>query len=150
MFPSITFIFQGISFSTLEVHVSWSRFRRQLNWVVSLPLRKIWHNSLSSIQRPGSKRKGGRAIPEHVSAWVAVLYPFYTRHSNCITEHPALKRCPGDGANANKSTAKDLSGKSKTLIALGFNLSWWLMAIPLKENSYPTPFQAVFFVIFKY
>lgn len=48
----------------------------------------------------------------------------------------------------NKPTATELSGESKPLTAVGFNLSLWLMGMTLKGNSYPTPFQAVFFIIF--
>lgn len=118
VFPSITFMFQSISFSfdprgPCQLKQS---FRRQLNWAVSLPLSKFWHNSLSSVQKPRPKWKGNGAMPRQVSAtthqaltlaqkgvssqipWVAILCPSHTRHYNCITEFQALLWWPGDGA----------------------------------------------------
>lgn len=150
--------------TTPEVHVSWS-FRRQLNWVVSLSLSKFWHNSLSSIQRPQSKGKGGGAMPGHVSATThpaftlappgniqlntlsCCLVSFPHQGHNCITELQALPWCLVTSRNP---TATKLSGESKPLIAVGFNVSLWLMGITLKENSYLTPSWAVFFQIFNY
>lgn len=159
VFPSVTFMFQSISFSfdprgpcRLK-----QRFRRQLNWVVSLPLSKFWHNCLSSIQRPGSKWKGDGAMPGHVSPPLTQLL---LRHHQGISKYLEIPVCvlptPGTATvftelqalpcalgvqlTPNNPTTKP-SGASKPLTAVGFNLSLWRMTMSLKESSYPTPFQ---------
>lgn len=50
---------------------------------------------------------------------------------------------------ASEPTALKLSGERKPLAAVGFHLSPWLMALPLRESSYPTPVQAGSSVIFE-